>query len=124
MTRLEVLAGMRARQEDATRALLRAFVWHPVDDSIAEIAGQLGRRWLPGNRDIDSTDLAIAATTITLDAQVVHSQHQTLPNVRGAIRTLLTRRFQAIESSSTVTGAGGSAVPVLADIERPEVLRT
>lgn len=70
VTRLEVLAGMRAPEEDATRALFRAFVWHPVDESIAEIAGELGRRWLPGNRGIDSADLAIAATAITLDARV------------------------------------------------------
>ncbi|OMH23592.1 hypothetical protein BKD30_11835 [Tersicoccus phoenicis] len=70
VTRLEVLAGMRAREEDATRALFGAFVWHPVDERIAEIAGELGRRWLPGNRGIDSADLAIAATTIALDARV------------------------------------------------------
>lgn len=70
VTRLEVLAGTRAREEGATRALFSAFVWHPVDERIAEIAGELGRRWLPGNRGIDSADLAIAATTIALDARV------------------------------------------------------
>lgn len=70
VTRLEVLAGMRAHEEDATRALFRAFVWHSVDERIAETAGELGRRWLPGNRGIDSADLAIAATAIALDAQV------------------------------------------------------
>ena len=70
VTRLEVLSGMRAREEDATRALFRAFVWHPVDEKIAEIAGELGRQWLPGNRGIDSADLAIAATAIALEAQV------------------------------------------------------
>lgn len=70
VTRLEVLAGMRTPEEDATRSLFRAFTWHPVDQSIAEIAGELGRRWLPGNRGIDSADLAIAATAIALDARV------------------------------------------------------
>lgn len=70
VTRLEVLAGMRASEEDATRALFRAFVWHPVDETIAEIAGELGRQWLPGNRGIDSADLAIAATTVALNALV------------------------------------------------------
>ncbi|MFV0407911.1 MAG: type II toxin-antitoxin system VapC family toxin [Propioniciclava sp.] len=70
VTRLEVLAGMRASEEEATRALFRAFVWHPVDESIAEVAGELGRRWLPGNRGIDSADLVIAATTIALGARV------------------------------------------------------
>src|SRR5699024_2878410 len=66
VTRLEVLAGMRARQERATRALFGAFLWHPVDEQLAEIAGELGRSWLPGNRGIDSADLIIAGTTVVL----------------------------------------------------------
>lgn len=70
VTRLEVLAGMRAREEDATRALLQAFTWHPLDEKLAEIAGELGRQWLPGNRGIDSADLAIAATGIALSARL------------------------------------------------------
>jgi predicted nucleic acid-binding protein len=69
VTRLEVLAGMRPAEEAATRALLDVLVWHPLDERIAEIAGELGRRWLRGNRGIDSADLAIAATAVQLDAQ-------------------------------------------------------
>lgn len=71
ITRLEVLAGMRAREERGTRALFRAFTWHPVDETLAEIAGELGREWLPGNRGIDSADLAIAATAVALHAQLL-----------------------------------------------------
>lgn len=64
ITRLEILAGMRATEEDATRSLLSTFIWHPVDADVAEEAGALGREWLPGHRTIDSADLAIAATAI------------------------------------------------------------
>lgn len=64
ITRLEILAGMRPAEEEATRALLSTLVWHPVDAEIAEEAGSLGRRWLPSHRTIDSADLAIAATAI------------------------------------------------------------
>jgi len=71
VTRLEVLAGMRPREEADTRALFAAFAWHPLDEKIAEIAGELGRQWLPGNRGIDSADLAIAATAIALDARLL-----------------------------------------------------
>lgn len=67
VSRLEVLAGTRTGEEDATRKLLDAVVWHPVDEQISEIAGELGRTWLPGNRGIDSADLAIAATALSLD---------------------------------------------------------
>lgn len=71
VTRLEVLAGMRPREEAATRALLAVLTWHPVDDRVAEVAGDLGRRWLPGNRGIDSADLAIAATAVLLGAALI-----------------------------------------------------
>ena len=70
VTRLEVLAGMRPREEPSTRALLATFWWHPVDEVIAELAGELGRQWLPGNRGIDTADLAIAATATSLDAEL------------------------------------------------------
>lgn len=70
VTRLEVLAGMRPREERSTRTLLATFWWHPVDEGIAELAGELGRKWLPGNRGIDTADLAIAATATSLDAEL------------------------------------------------------
>lgn len=64
ITRLEVLAGMRAAEETATRSLLSTLVWHPVDADVAEEAGALGRRWLPSHHNIDGAELAIAATAI------------------------------------------------------------
>jgi predicted nucleic acid-binding protein len=71
VTRLEVLAGMRPHEEAATRRLLDVLSWHPLDATIAEIAGDLGRRWLPQNRGIDASDLAIAATTQLLGARLL-----------------------------------------------------
>ncbi len=71
VTRLEVLAGMRPREELGTRALLATFWWHPVDEGISELAGELGRQWLPGNRGIDTADLAIAATVTALGAELL-----------------------------------------------------
>lgn len=71
ITRLEVLAGMRPGEEQTTRSLLDVLDWHPVDDEIAERAGELGRAWLPGNRGIDAADLAIAATAISAEARLL-----------------------------------------------------
>lgn len=71
VTRLEVLAGMRPREETATRGLLAILTWHPLDDRVADVAGELGRQWLPSNRGIDSADLAIAATAVLLDAALL-----------------------------------------------------
>ncbi|MGO1316404.1 MAG: type II toxin-antitoxin system VapC family toxin [Cellulomonadaceae bacterium] len=83
MTRLEVLAGMRAREEIATRAFFEAFTWHPVDEQIAEVAGELGRRWLPGNRGIDSADLAIAATAMVHQARLLTQNVRHFPMFDG-----------------------------------------
>ncbi|QTX05999.1 type II toxin-antitoxin system VapC family toxin [Agromyces archimandritae] len=83
ITRLEVLAGMRPREEAATRELLDVLNWRPVDDRIAEVAGELGRAWLPGNRGIDSADLAIAATAIVLDARLFTRNVKHFPMFHG-----------------------------------------
>ena len=71
ITRLEVLAGMRPGEEAATRSLLSALEWHPVDADIAEEAGALGREWLPSHHAIDGADLAIAATAIRTGSRLL-----------------------------------------------------
>ena len=71
ITRLEVLARMRRHEEDATRSLLSAFVWHPVDSEVAEEAGALGRQWLASHYTIDSADLAIAATALVTESRLL-----------------------------------------------------
>jgi predicted nucleic acid-binding protein len=71
ITRLEVLAGMRPAEETATRRLLSALVWHPVDDGVAELAGELGQKWLRSHRGIDTADLAIAATAILANCRLL-----------------------------------------------------
>lgn len=71
ITRLEVLAGMRAEEETGTRSLPSTLIWHPVDVDVAEEAGALGRRWLPSHHTIDSADLAIAATAIRTGARLL-----------------------------------------------------
>ncbi len=83
VTRLEVLAGMRVPEEAATRALLAILIWHSLDEKVADIAGDLGRRWLPGNRGIDSADLAIAATAVLLDARVLTRNTKHFPMFSG-----------------------------------------
>ena len=71
ITRTEVLSGMRTAEEERTRGLLQLFVWRSVDEAHAELAGKLGRDWLPKYRGIDSADLVIAATASLLDARLL-----------------------------------------------------
>ncbi len=83
LTRLEVLAGMRPAEEAATRALLEVPTWHAFDAALAELAGELGREWLPGNRGIDTADLAIAATAIALDVRLLTRNVKHFPMFAG-----------------------------------------
>ena len=68
VTKVEILAGMRADEEPSTRRLMRVLDWIPVDDVIAEQAGQLANRYLRSHPGVDPVDYIIAATTRTLDA--------------------------------------------------------
>ena len=68
VTKVEVLAGMRPSEEDATRELFRALDWVGVDDEIAEHAGRLANRFLPSHPGVDPVDYIIAATADRLEA--------------------------------------------------------
>ncbi|WP_375478103.1 type II toxin-antitoxin system VapC family toxin [uncultured Jatrophihabitans sp.] len=70
MTRLELLAGMRPNEEARTRQLMTSLRWVPVDEDVAELAGKLGRKWLPSHRAIDGADLVIAATALQRNARL------------------------------------------------------
>jgi predicted nucleic acid-binding protein len=70
LVRAEVLAGMREDEEIATRNLLRLVSWVDVDEALAEIAGSLGRRFLPAHRGIDTVDLIVAALTLQLGGEL------------------------------------------------------
>jgi len=86
ITRLEVLAGMRPAEEDATRLLLSTLAWHPIDAPVAEKAGELGRRWLASHRSIDGADLAIAATALLLGVRLLTLNVRHFPMFSGLRR--------------------------------------
>lgn len=62
---------MREHEAPGTQALLSTLVWHPVDQTVSEVAGALGRRWLHSHHAIDSADLAIAATATVLHVRLL-----------------------------------------------------
>jgi hypothetical protein len=85
ITRLEILARMRAQEEAGTRSLLSTLIWHPVDADVAEEAGALGRRWLPSHHTIDSADLAIAATALRTDSRLLTCNVRHFPMFAGLV---------------------------------------
>lgn len=68
VVKVEVLAGMRPAEERATRRLLDALDWIPVDDDIAERAGRLANLYLASHPGVDPVDHIIAATVELHDA--------------------------------------------------------
>lgn len=83
ITRLEVLAGMRPSEEQATRSLLSGLRWHPLDADVAEQAGSLGRRWLSSHHTIDGADLAIAATVVRTGSRLLTRNVRHFPMFPG-----------------------------------------
>jgi predicted nucleic acid-binding protein len=83
VVRAEVLAGMRAVEETATRDLLRLITWVDVDESLAESAGARGRRFLSSHPGIEVTDLIVAALAEHLDAELKTTNVKHFPMFKG-----------------------------------------
>ncbi|WP_217185039.1 type II toxin-antitoxin system VapC family toxin [Streptomyces sp. AC495_CC817] len=83
VVRAELLVLIRDRERAAIEPLLDVIVWHAVDRQVAELAGELGRRWLPAHTGIDAADFLIAATTLLLDAQLLTRNVKHFPMIDG-----------------------------------------
>ncbi len=70
LTKVEILAGMRAGEEPATRRLLGSLDLVGVDDAVAERAGMLANRYLRSHPGVDPVDYVIAATAQHLGAEL------------------------------------------------------
>lgn len=86
MVRAELLILIRDPELDAVAPLLDVVVWHPVDRQVAELAGELGRTWLPSHNGIDAADFVIAATTRLLDASLLTRNVKHFPMFPGLRR--------------------------------------
>ena len=62
VSRVEVLRGLRSTERAAAEALFAQTQWVPVDEVIARLAGELGRRYARSHRGIGAADLIVAAT--------------------------------------------------------------
>jgi predicted nucleic acid-binding protein len=82
VVRAELLAGMRADEEVATRDLLRLITWVDVDESMSEAAGALGRRYLRSYPGIEVADLLVAALVQHLDGELKTTNVKHFPMFR------------------------------------------
>lgn len=70
VTKIEILAGMRPKEERATRGLLATVHLVEVDDAIAEQAGAFANQYLRAYPGVDVADYIVAATAWNLGAQL------------------------------------------------------
>ena len=62
LTKVEIMAGMRGAEAEATRSLLDVFIWVEVTGDIAEKAGRLAARFRRSHGGVDVVDYVVAAT--------------------------------------------------------------
>ena len=70
VTKTEVLRGMRSGGRRAVRELFGLIAWVPVDEPIADLAGEYGRIYRASHRGIDVADFLVAATAMRADAEL------------------------------------------------------
>lgn len=83
LTKVEVLAGARPHETEATRRLLDPLEWIEVDDEIAERAGELAARYLRSHPGIEVVDYVIAASTERLGADLLTRNVRHFPMFTG-----------------------------------------
>lgn len=83
VVRTEILAGMRAGEEDATHLLLAQLRWLDVDASLADAAGELGRQYLRSHPGVDTVDYLLAAAAQRLEARLLTQNVRHFPMIAG-----------------------------------------
>jgi predicted nucleic acid-binding protein len=61
---------MRPSERSVTDALIAVIEWRPVDDALADRAGELAQRCGRSHSGIDAVDYVVAATAHSLKAQL------------------------------------------------------
>ena len=62
VTRVEIVRGLRLAERASADRLLSEIRWCPVDEDVARVAGELGRRFRSRHRHLSTADLIVAAT--------------------------------------------------------------
>jgi len=82
-TRFEVLRGLRKHERGRTEVLLETFISLPIDNAVADLAGELVRNWKAKNKTLSIGDVLIAATALhhELDLVTTNARHFPMPEL-------------------------------------------
>jgi len=81
--RTEIFAGMRAKEEGPTYALLEVLLWQPVTVELADLAGELARRYLRSHPGVDTVDYLLAAAAQILKGELLTTNVRHFPMFQG-----------------------------------------
>ncbi len=79
VTRVEVIRGLRSSERAAADRLFAGLRWHPVDEEVARLAGELGRRYRRSHSHAAIPDLIVAATAQRLGLPLATSNVKHFP---------------------------------------------
>ncbi len=79
VVRFELLAGVRAGDEDALEVFCEALDWVPVTEEVSRRAAAFARRYRASHSGIDDADYLVAATSALLDAALVTTNIRHFP---------------------------------------------
>ena len=79
LTRMELLAGARDYERPVLEAFLDQIAWIPVTQEIADVAGELIRRFMRSHGAISPVDFLIGATALAYDADLWTSNRRHFP---------------------------------------------
>ena len=83
VTRVEVLRGLRSEERRAAEQFFRRLRWVVVDETIARLAGDLGRRLRRSHVGVGVADLVIAATAEQLGVPLATTNVRHFPMIQG-----------------------------------------
>ena len=83
LTRVEVLRGLRSEERGPAERLFQRMRWVPIDEPVARLAGDLGRRLRRSHAGVGVADLVIAATAEHLDMELATSNVRHFPMFKG-----------------------------------------
>jgi predicted nucleic acid-binding protein len=70
VSKVEIWRGLRAHGKRTVRALFELIQWVPVDEAVADLAGEYARIYRASHQGIDVPDLIVAATAMRADAEL------------------------------------------------------
>ena len=79
VTRVEVLRGLRSNERGAAEMLFTQAEWVHVDEPIARLAGEFGRRYSRSHHGVGAADLIVGATAHYLGARLATSNTKHFP---------------------------------------------